>query len=138
MSGVLIISLTLLELPNIIRAEHFLTQAQYTKAGNLNVNTTHNRIRSKLIASVKIDGHLMIDISQSPPAKRYPPNEKRPREIPQLPDDVNYSELAHVSSYARRNKRTADNFFEAMLSGKIFGLVLGTEVFAYKNELANI
>ena len=118
-----------MELPNIIRLDNFYTQKQYEKAGNLSVNTA---IKSGLIAALKIDGQYLIDIVKSHPNTHY--QKKQQAAFATLPGGINKDNLVHISSYCRRKGQTPDKFFSAVLSRKIFGLVMGGEVFAYKHE----
>lgn len=125
-----------MELANIIRLDNFYTQKQYEKAGNLSVNTARNRIKSGLVAYLKIDGQYLIDFVKSPPEARY--YNKQQAAYTTLPAGINKDNLVHISSYCRKKGQTPDKFFSAVLSGKIFGLVIGGEVFAYKHEFETL
>ena len=126
-----------MELPNIIRLDNFYTQKQYTKACGVSVNTTRNRIKSGLIATLKIDGQLLINTGGYPLNTRYKPNvEYKPTFT--FPATINKDDLVHVLSYSQKNHKAPYKFFQAILAGNIFGLILGGELFAYKHELGAI
>jgi hypothetical protein len=126
-----------MELPNIVRMEHFATLQEYTEMGNLSVATVHNRIRSKSIAYLRIGGKVMIDIRTSPPKRTYYKKHRAP-ELPVLTAAVNVKELIHVISYCNRKSRRANFVFNAILTGRIRGVILGNEIFAYKHEVESL
>lgn len=126
-----------MELPNIVRMEHFATLQEYTAMGNLAPATVHNRIRSKSIAYLKIGSKIMIDIKTSPPKRTYYKKHRQP-EFPVLTASANVKELVQVISYCNRKSRRANFVFNAILTGRIRGVVLGNEVFAYKHEVESL
>ena len=124
-------------LSNIIRLDNFLTHRQYVKDSHISVNTTRYRIKYKLIATLKIDGQIFIDIEKSPLSSTYHSrSRKQTPPFTSLPDGIDKDRLVNVSSYARKKNKTVDKYYKAILSGKIFGLVIGGDVFCYKDEIA--
>lgn len=122
-----------MELSNILRFPQYMNIPEYTKAAGISINTARNRIKSNLISFIKIDQVYLINTENSPVSQHYNSGSKKVGR-PHLPG-VSESELRWVKSYARGKKRRADTFLTAILAGKIRGVVLGSEVFAYKNEL---
>jgi|GEM_PF-3199832 len=128
-----------MELPNIVRFPEYMTIPEYTKAAGISINTARNRIKAHLISYIKIDGIDVINTERSPVNNRYNPGSKKAGR-PILPG-IGFNEeqdLRSVKRYAAGKNRRADIFFQAILSGKIKGIVLGTEVFAFKSELDSL
>ncbi len=122
-----------MELANILRFPEYMNIPEYTKAAGISINTARNRIKAHLVSFVKIDGVEVINTERSPVAMRYNSGSKQVGR-PHL-QGINESQLRSVRAYARSKKRRADTFLTAILAGKIQGIVLGSEVFAYKHEL---
>lgn len=126
-----------MELSNILRIDNFYTQKKYTKAYTISRNTAGNRIKSGRVATLTIDGQLLIHIEASALTAQFKPNTEHKPIAPALPANINKDNLVHISSYSRKKGITADKFYKAILTEKIFGLIIAEEVFAYKQELEN-
>lgn len=122
-----------MELANIVRFPEYMNIPEYTKAAGVSVNTARNRIKSRIISYLEIDGVYVINTQLSPLNKRF--NSGSPEVGRAHLPGVGTHELRSVRTYARGKKRRADTFLTAILSGKIKGVVVGSEVFAYKSEL---
>lgn len=122
-----------MELANIGSVPEYMSIPEYTKAAGISVNTARNRIKAHLISYIKIAQVYLINTEHSPVRQQYNSGSKKVGR-PLLPA-VSESRLRSVKSYARGKKRRADIYFTAILSGKIKGVVIGSEVFAYVQEL---
>lgn len=122
-----------MELANILRFPEYMSIPEYTKVAGVSVNTARNRIKAHLISYIKIDQVYLINTEHSPVRQQYNSGSKKVGR-PLLPG-VSESQLRSVKSYARGKKRRGDIYFTAILSGKIKGVVIGSEVFAYLHEL---
>lgn len=122
-----------MELANILRFPEYMSIPEYTKAAGISVNTARNRIKAHLISFIKIAQVYLINTEHSPVRQQYNSGSKKVGH-PLLPA-VSESRLRSVKSNARGKKRRADIYFTAILSGKIKGVVIGSEVFAYVQEL---
>jgi len=122
-----------MELPNIVRFPEYMTIPEYTKAAGISINTARNRIKAHLISYLEIDGVYVINTQLSPLNKRF--NSGSPEVGRAYLPGVGTHDLRSVRTYARGKNRRADTFLTAILSGKIRGVVVGSEVFAYKQEL---
>jgi len=60
-----------MELSNIIRIEHFKTLNDYAKTSGLSRATGYNRVRAGHVATIKIDGKILVDTSQISGADRF-------------------------------------------------------------------
>ncbi len=127
-----------MELSNIIRLDNFLIQEEYKLQAGVTSKTVRNRINKGFIAAIEIDGFTFIDVSQSAVEERFPPNIRRPKLKAQLPEGIIARELRNVVRFANRLTCTSNSFFRAILTGEIFGLVIGGEVFAYNKDLLRI
>ncbi len=125
-----------MELANILRFPEYMSIPEYTKAAGVSVNTARNRIKSRIISYLEIDEVCVINTERSPLNKRF--NSGSPEVGHPSLEGVSFGDLRDLRSvrtYARGKKRRGDTFLTAILAGKIKGVVLGTEVFAYKQEL---
>lgn len=125
-----------MELANILRFPEYMNRAEYTKAAGISDNTARNRIKARIVSYLEIDGVCVINTERSPLKMRF--HSGSPEVGHPILEGVGIGalrELRSVRTYARGKKRRAETFLTAILSGKIKGVVVGTEVFAYKSEL---
>ncbi len=125
-----------MELANILRFPEYMNRAEYTKAAGIAENTARNRIKARIVSYLEIDQVCVINTEKSPLNKRF--DSGSPEVAHPVLEGVSLGalrDLRSVRTYARSKKRRADTFLTAILSGKIRGVVLGSEVFAYKSEL---
>ena len=125
-----------MEFINIIKVENFYTPLQYTKLGGLSINTAMNRIKANLVSHIKIDGKYFIYVKNISPSKNRKGRIQKDSYL--FPQEVSISRLRNVSSYCKSKTIAPDSYYKAILSGKIFGLVIADDVFAYKDELETI
>ena len=119
---------------NILKVEHYLTPQQYVEVGNLSINTAMNRIKAGLVPFVKLDGRYYIDVSViSANASR---RGKVQKQGPSFPFGIDKSRLVNITGYVNRKGISSDPIYRAILSGKLFGLVIAGDVFGYKDEIA--
>ena len=123
-----------MEIDNIIRLPHVISQKEYTKMGNLAPNTAGQRIRNGWVAATKIEGRWFIDIEKSPPNESYRGIKKTRRRGVAMPSGVRRSQLVHLRGFARKSRHKASYYYNAILTGHLFALVLGDEVFIHKDE----
>ena len=126
-----------MEIPNITRVTGYFSVSHYTKASNVSINTCRNRIKARTIGAINLDGHWFVDVSGTPIDPGYKLNaEEKSKLVNYLPEDV--FSLKHVKSFARNKNYRIDRFLEAILIGRIKGVVMDDEVFAYKQELEDL
>ncbi len=117
----------------IHRAEGYFGVSDYAKMCSVSPRNIRDRIRAGSIRFVKLDGFCFINAMQSPPVKRINPSRPaRPNGAAISP--FSFEGLREVRSFSR-GKRISDGvLFEAILTGRLDGYVVGDKVFVRPDE----
>ena len=124
-----------MEINNIVRLGYLMPQEEYTRKAGVSFPTTRNRIDRKLVAAIQIDEEWFIDVNQSPLDRNFIKNRQKTKMRAALPQGIDQNKLLLVVKYCTRKKSTVNRYYRAILTGDIFGLIIGDKVFAYKKDL---
>lgn len=117
----------------IHKAEGYLGVADYAKLCGVSTRNIRDRIRAKSIRCVKIDNFYAINASLSPPVRRINPH-RLPRGKALSTVSFSFDGLRQVGSFARGKHISAEVLFEAILTGKLDGYVIGDKVYVKPAE----
>ncbi len=117
----------------IHRAEGYLGVSDYAKMCSVSPRNIRDRIRAGSIRFMKLDGFCFVNAMLSPPVKRINPSKPaRPSGAP--PSHFPFEGLREVRSFARGKRFPEGVFFEAILTGRLDGYIIGDKVFVKPEE----
>lgn len=117
----------------IHHAEGYYGVKEYAKMCGVSPRNIRDRIRARSIRYVKKDSFYFINAVLSPPVRRInPAKPARPKE--NTTPHFSFEGLREVGFFARGKHFTEGIIYEAILTGKLNGYVIGDKVFIHPSE----
>lgn len=111
--------------------ENYVSVEEYAKLCGIKRRTVMDRIKSKNISAIKVDGYYAVDKKENPP-RSYQHHAWR---NPTGGAHVMHDELRCVVTWCHGKEIRSYPYLRAIINGKIDGWVIGDEVFAKATDL---
>ncbi len=112
----------------INKAEGYYGVKEYAKLCGVSVRNIRDRIRARSIRYVKIDNFYFVNATLSPPVRRVNPF-KPSQGNGHSTVDFSFDSLLEIGVYCRGKHFSEGIIYEAILTGKLEGYVIGDKVF---------
>ncbi len=111
--------------------ENYVSVEEYAALCGVKRRTVMDRIKSKLISAIKVDGYVAINTATNPPQKYIHASWKKPGGGVH----VSHPELRCVVYWCWGKEVRCYPYLRAIITGKMEGWVIGGEVFARATDL---
>lgn len=114
-------------------AEGFHGYADYAKLSGVSPRNIRDRIRARSITYAKVDGFYFVNAIVSPPKRRMY-GKKSAGALKISAPHFSFDGLREVGRFARGKHYSEGIFYEAILTGRLDGYVIGNKVFLKPDE----